>query len=216
MTAGVSPGRLFDVAYHAELRGEACFLHGLAAGPRRLPTALWGGDVDATDRALLAHCSGPTLDVGCGPGRMAAHLARRGVQVLGIDVSEAAVRQARARGVPALRRDVFGSLPGEGRWSTALLADGNIGIGGDPERLLARLRGVLAPAGRVVADLAPPGTGLCTLTATLEHAGEHGEPFPWAVVGPEAIGRVAREAGLAVRQTRAVAGRWFAVLEVGE
>jgi len=206
-------GRHFDVAYHAELRGEECFLHGLTTGPRRLPTAEWGGDVNASDRALLGHCIGATLDVGCGPGRMADHLARRGVQVLGIDVSEAAVVRARARGVAALCRDVFGPLPGEGRWLTALLADGNIGIGGDPERLLARLRVVLAPGGRVVADLAAPGTGLCRLTATLEHAGAHGEPFPWAMVGPEALPAVAGGAGLDVQRVRTVGGRWFAVLE---
>jgi SAM-dependent methyltransferase len=206
-------GRHFDVAYHAERRGEECFLHGLATGPRRLPTGVWDGDVSASDRALLAHCTGATLDVGCGPGRMAGHLARRGVQVLGVDVSEAAVVRARTRGVAAVCRDVFGPLPGEGRWFTALLADGNIGIGGEPERLLARLRVVLAPGGRVVADLAAPGTGLCRLTATLEHAGAHGEPFPWALVGPEALPAVARGAGLHVQRVRAVGGRWFAVLE---
>ena len=40
------------------------------------------------------------------------------------------------RGGAALRRDVFAPLPGEGRWYTALLADGNVGIGGDPVALL--------------------------------------------------------------------------------
>ena len=40
-------------------------------------------------------------------------------------------------GGPALRRSVFDPLPGEGRWGTALLLDGNIGIGGDPRALLA-------------------------------------------------------------------------------
>ena len=88
---------------------------------------------------MLAHCVGPTLDVGCGPGRMSAHLAGRGRCVLGIDVVREAVDQTRARGVSALLRDVFAPLPGEGRWDTALLADGNIGIGGDPVALLRRV-----------------------------------------------------------------------------
>ena len=50
-----------------------------------------------------------------------------------------AVAQTPDRGVAAIRRNVFDALPGEGRWRTALLADGNIGIGGDPAALLRRL-----------------------------------------------------------------------------
>ncbi len=53
---------------------------------------------------------------------------------------------------------MFAPLPGEGRWGTALLADGNIGIGGDPVALLRRLREVLDPRGRIVVELAAPGT----------------------------------------------------------
>ena len=55
-----------------------------------------------------------------------------GQPALGIDISAEAVRQARRRGAPAMCRDVFEPVPGAGRWRTVLLADGNIGIGGDP------------------------------------------------------------------------------------
>jgi len=51
-----------------------------------------------------------------------------GVPALGIDQSATAVDLARRSGAPALRRDVFGPLPGAGRWSTVLLADGNVGM----------------------------------------------------------------------------------------
>ncbi|WP_336035003.1 class I SAM-dependent methyltransferase [Halobacterium yunchengense] len=40
---------------------------------------------------------GPVLDVGCGTGELALFLARRGYDVLGIDLSALAVRQARAK-----------------------------------------------------------------------------------------------------------------------
>jgi SAM-dependent methyltransferase len=40
---------------------------------------------------------GPALDVGCGTGDLAMELAQRGLQVLGIDVVEAAITQARAK-----------------------------------------------------------------------------------------------------------------------
>ena len=41
--------------------------------------------------------AGPVLDVGCGSGDLVIELARRGLQVLGVDVVEAAIAQARAR-----------------------------------------------------------------------------------------------------------------------
>lgn len=40
---------------------------------------------------------GPVLDVGCGSGDLAITVARRGVQVLGVDVVEAAIEPARAK-----------------------------------------------------------------------------------------------------------------------
>jgi SAM-dependent methyltransferase len=40
---------------------------------------------------------GPALDIGCGTGDLAIDLAQRGLDVLGIDIVEAAVAQARAK-----------------------------------------------------------------------------------------------------------------------
>lgn len=88
---------------------------------------------------------GTVLDVGCGPGRLVAELAARGRPALGIDVSEAAVAHTARLGGQALRRSVFEPLPGEGRWDTALLLDGNVGIGGDPAALLHRMAQLLTP-----------------------------------------------------------------------
>lgn len=74
----------------------------------------WCGSLVAGDHGLLDRCAGPTVDVGCGPGRLAAAVAWRGMPVLGVDISRTAVGMARARGVTALRRSVFDRLPGEG------------------------------------------------------------------------------------------------------
>src|SRR5262249_10457101 len=41
--------------------------------------------------------AGPVLDLGCGTGDLALALARRGLSVLGIDLDEAAIHQARAK-----------------------------------------------------------------------------------------------------------------------
>ena len=112
------------------------------------------------DDSLLGRCSGPTLDVGAGPGRLTVALAERGVPALAIDVTPYAVSLARSGGALALQRDVFGYLPGTGRWATVLLADGNIGIGGDPAMLLRRSRSLLKPGGTIVAEIEPPGAQL--------------------------------------------------------
>lgn len=115
-------------AFAAALRGEPCRIIGPGAETRTMPTWRWRWAADAGDHELLRRCHGATVDIGCGPGRMTHALLSRGVTALGIDVVHEAIRQTRARGGMALRRDVFSALPGEGRWATALLADGNIGI----------------------------------------------------------------------------------------
>ncbi len=47
---------------------------------------------------------------------------------------------ARSCGALALHRDVFATVPGTGDGGRgSLLADGNIGIGGDPDALLSRV-----------------------------------------------------------------------------
>ncbi len=191
---------------HAEVRGNG--------DERLLPVRRWLGAADASDMALLAHCRGRTLDIGCGPGRMSAHLASLGLPVVGLDLVPEAVAQTRSRGVPAVVGDVFGPVPHAGSWDTALLADGNIGIGGDPVHLLSRVASLLAPAGRVVADLAAHGSGVRRTSLTIHTNDQESHPFPWAVVGAEAIAGVAEAAGLVARRIHEHAGRWFAVLEV--
>ena len=164
------------------------------------------------DAGLLDRCAGPTLDVGCGPGRLAGELLGRGHPALGIDVSAAAVGLARRRGVAALRRDVFDPLPGHGRWRHVLLADGNIGIGGAPRRLLRRCRDLLAPDGLLHVEVTAPGTRTWAGVAHLHEGGVAGVPFRWASVAVDDLAGIAAGAALRVVETWTEAGRWFASL----
>ena len=198
--------------FTAALRGAPCHVLGLSARSHRLPMDSWAESAGVHDQALLDHCVGATLDIGCGPGRMSQHLAEQGGCVLGIDVVPEAVALTRRRGASALVRDVFGPLPGEGRWNTALLADGNIGIGGDPVRLLRRVHQLLARGGRSVVDVEPPGVGTRTVSLALECDGARSEPFPWSVVSVDAVPRLALDADLTVTSVQTFDGRWFVVL----
>jgi SAM-dependent methyltransferase len=209
MTVAAEP---WPQLYSSALSGAACVMEGIRDEPHPLPVLAWADDADPSDEVVLSHCTDPTLDIGCGPGRLASALALRGLRVLGIDVVAEAVRRTRARGVAALQRDVFEALPGEGRWGCVLLADGNIGIGGDPLVLLRRVTGLLAPGGRAVVDLAPFGEGLVTRAVRVESAGWRSETFRWSLVGADVVPELALAAGLRPRSVQEHQGRWFAVL----
>lgn len=202
----------FTSVFTHALQGKHCTVVGMGDHPARLPVGDWVREADEHDLTLLSHCEGPTLDIGCGPGRLAGALAERGRVVLGIDVVHEAVGQTRQRGAAALHRDVFAQLPGEGRWSTALLADGNVGIGGDPVALLRRTRELIDPRGRIVVEVAGPGTPAEALWVALECEGARSRPFRWAVVGTDDVTRVAHQAGLGVLRSVEFGGRWCAVL----
>jgi SAM-dependent methyltransferase len=164
------------------------------------------------DASIVDRCSGPTLDVGSGPGRLTVALAERGIPALGIDVTPYAVHLSRAAGALTLLRDVFGRVPGTGRWMTVLLADGNIGIGGDPVALLRRAAELLRPLGQALVELQPPGSALVSEQIRLRHGGQASAWFPWAYVGVDQIAEIALGAGLSAAETWADDGRWFASL----
>lgn len=207
----------FSELFTRALQGAPCTVVGVGDGPdvvpEPLPVGEWRRPADKTDLAVLDLCVGVTIDVGCGPGRMAAALAERGHDVLAIDVVAEAVASAQDRGVAAARHDVFEALPHEGRWTTALLADGNVGIGGDPAALLRRIRELLEPSGRVVVDLAPPGVAVDSRWAQLRCGDDTSRPFRWSVVGVDAIEELAASASLRLRDLRSIKERWIAVLE---
>ena len=164
------------------------------------------------DCSLVDRCEGATLDVGSGPGRLTVALAERGIPALGIDVTPYAVQLARTAGALTLLRDVFGHVPGAGRWMTILLADGNIGIGGDPVALLRRVRELLTPAGCALVEVQSPGHELRREDVRLCHGDRTSAWFPWAYVGMDQIAGLAEAAGLALAETWVAHGRWFTML----
>jgi SAM-dependent methyltransferase len=161
---------------------------------------------------LLGRVGGPVIDVGCGAGRHVLALLQRGVSALGIDPSPQAAAMANVRGAPVLQRSVFDPLPGLGRWESALLFDGNIGIGGSPLFLLARVRELLRPGGTLIAELSAPHTPSRTMRVRIVVSGEFSRWFDWSVVSAADVRAVADEAGFSVQSIQNAGDRWFAVL----
>jgi SAM-dependent methyltransferase len=119
VTALLSGSDAFDAAFATD-HGDSCVAVADDGSVRRFPVDRWVAEVDATDLELfVGPCAGPTIDIGCGPGRLTAALVARGLIALGIDVSTAAVLHARRRGAPARQLDVFDRVPAQGRWQHA-------------------------------------------------------------------------------------------------
>ncbi len=175
-----------------------------------LDVARWSGPVDAADETMLTRAQGSVLDVGCGPGRLTAALHARGLDVLGLELVPELPVLARAAGAPLLLGDVFAPVPRTGLWDSVLLADGNVGIGGDAAVLLRRTAELVRPGGRVLVELSPgdPPAG----PVRLEGLGTASAWFRWALLGRATLPAVASAAGLDVSETWSSHGRVFASL----
>ena len=128
--------------------------------------------------ADLVAALGPrsVLDAGCGTGRVAIELARRGIEVCGVDVDPSMLQQARTK-APQLKW-VLGDLAtvrlGR-RFDVAVLA-GNVMIflqPGQEGAVLANMREHLRPGGSLVAgfSLEPGRLDLAAYDALCEAAG---------------------------------------------
>lgn len=207
----MSPLELYDLGL---LHGGDVVVRERGGTVRRLPLDLWTCEQQSGDDTLVRRCRGAVLDLGCGPGRLTVAVARTGLPAVGVDLAPGAVAVARARGALVLPGCVFGVLPAVGRWATVLLADGNIGIGGDPERLLARARQLLTDDGRVLVELLPPSTPSRVVDVRLERGGRTSSWFRWAEVGADDVAALATSCGLYVDERWHDGDRHFAALGV--
>lgn len=111
------------------------------------------GVLDTFATYVLADGGGRVGDLGCGPGRITAYLAGRGLDVVGVDLSPGMVEEARA-GHPDLCFEVgdLAALPLEDGSLAGALAWYSL-IHTPPQRrpaVLAELARVVRPAGRLV------------------------------------------------------------------
>jgi hypothetical protein len=112
---------------------------------------------------------------------------------------------------------IFEVAPDPGLWSTALLLDGNIGIGGHPGELLTRVGELLSGDGRVLVELDPAAENRgpdadAPIRVRIEADGTTSAWFPWARVTVDAIDVPAEFAGMQVAERWSDGGRHFCTL----
>jgi SAM-dependent methyltransferase len=151
------------------------------------------GEADLISKLLQAH-AGPSrvdvphrvLDAGCGTGRIAIELARRGAAVVGVDLDEVMLVQARAKAPELDWRLGDLSTIDIGQSFDCVLLAGNVMIYLTPGTEAATLHNMarhLRPGGTLVAAFELP-------------------PPPWSPMTLEIYDRLAAAAGLAM------VGRW--------
>ena len=170
----------------------------------------WCSEASALELNLLQGLQGPVLDIGCGPGRMLSAARSLGMSALGIDTSAEAVGLARGRGTRALRQSVFSPVPQAGNWGSALLLDGNIGIGGNVGRLLRRCRQLIARRGTLLVEVDPDDDIDTAYQGVLQDRdGNRSEPFAWARTGRLGLEARASDAGWTPGPAEHIQGRVY-------
>jgi len=109
--------------------------------------------VDRIERALRLEPGSRILDVPCGTGRVGRRLAAKGYDVVGVDITERFLEEARAAGLTVERADMR-QLPFDAEFDAAVCMWGSFGYF-DDDGNLAQARaaaGALRPGGRYLID----------------------------------------------------------------
>lgn len=147
MSDEVSPDHQHWFEPVADHLGAAYLRYSFTKGTRQ--------EVDFLMGALGLQPGQRVLDVGCGPGRHAHELARRGVEVHGIDISQRFVQLARDQAPPGatFQRMDARDLAFEATFDAVIcLCQGAFGLmtaNGDDERILGAMVRALRPHGKL-------------------------------------------------------------------
>ncbi|MBI5244267.1 MAG: class I SAM-dependent methyltransferase [Elusimicrobia bacterium] len=128
--------------------GRAWYLSGFARWPAR-------------ERKAMSFVRGRVLDIGCGMGRHALHLQKKGFSVTGLDLSPANIRLCRLRG---LKRTLCMPVEGiaglrRGSFDTLLMMGNNFGLFSSfkkARKLLREMLRITSEGARIIAETLDP------------------------------------------------------------
>jgi len=112
------------------------------------------------ERKAMRLVKGRVVDLGCGAGRVAIHLQRKGFDVVGLDISRLALKVCRGRG---LKKVKLGSVQDlrfpRNSFDTAILFGNNFGLLGGPAKaksVLRRMHQMISEGGVILAETFDP------------------------------------------------------------
>lgn len=153
-------------------------------------------------------CEGRVLDVGGGAGSHALILQERGFDIVALDISAAAVKIMKTRGLThAVEGDIF-TYSGE-KFDTLLFLMNGIGLTGTIEgfkTFLTQAKSLLNEGGQLLFDSSditylyegtekPADKYYGEVSYQYEYKGEKGTWFDWLYIDPFLLKTIAREAG---------------------
>ncbi len=116
----------------------------------------WAG----REKAAIRLARGRVLDIGCGGGRHSLFLQKKGLEVLGIDVSPLAIRVCKLRGLRNTRiMSIEQVTPKLGFFDTVLMMGNNFGLFHNPisaRHFLRKLWRMTSPMARIIAESLDP------------------------------------------------------------
>lgn len=156
------------------------------------------GMLDAFAETVLASGLGPVADLGCGPGKVTAYLARRGVPAFGVDLSPEMVALARrahphleftvgSMTAPAIDDDALGGILAY--YSTHHTPPDQLPV------VFGEFHRTLAPGGHV---MVAGHTGAGELLRPTQAYGGHPVSYESYLSPPDRIAELLRGAGLVV------------------
>jgi len=93
------------------------------------------------EKDAMRYAKGRILDIGCGGGRISLYFQRKGLDILGIDVSPLAIKVCKLRGLRKARvMSITEVSPRLGRFDTILMIGNNFGLFANPNRARRLLR----------------------------------------------------------------------------
>jgi SAM-dependent methyltransferase len=129
----------------------------------------YGGDVyfseyrnwSPIEKKAIKHAHGRVLDVGCGAGRHALYLQKKGLDVAGIDTSPLAVKICRLRGLKKAQILSFDQINkfAENSFDTVILMGNNFGLFGGFQKakeLLRELHRITSADATIIATTTDP------------------------------------------------------------